>query len=256
MHLARKYAHSVRHQGSLLWAGRKVAANWKLYAEFLSPAYQQHNVARLQHLDSLGLPVCGKRVLELGAGVGDHTLYYLHRSCEVLAVDGRQECVRMLKLRLGVDARVMDLDREPEQIEKLGRFDLVHCYGLLYHLSNPQEFLLQVAKVGGMLLLETCVSIGDGIQVQSANEAAGVPSQALHGKACRPTRQWVFETLKLYYPFVYATKTQPKHREFPIDWTSSSMPKKGLKRAVFIASHSPVTNSQLLDHLPAKHDTW
>src|SRR5690242_1107048 len=83
--LARKYAHSVRHQASLLWTGRRVAASWTLYAEFLSPAYQQHNVARLQHLDSLGLPVCGKRVLELGAGVGDHTIFYLHRNCKVLA---------------------------------------------------------------------------------------------------------------------------------------------------------------------------
>lgn len=256
MSLTKKYVDSLRHHAGSSLAGLRVARSWKLYAEFLSPAYQQHNVARLQHLESLGLSVGGKRVLELGAGVGDHTVFYLHRNCTVLAVDGRPECVRVLKQRLGVDARVMDLDREPEQIEKLGRFDIVHCYGLLYHLANPREFLLQVSKVGGMLLLETCVSIGDGFQVQRVHEAAGVPSQALHGKGCRPTRDWVFETLKLYYPFVYTTKTQPKHREFPIDWTSSSMPKRGLKRAVFVASRTPVTSAQLLDHLPAKHETW
>lgn len=256
MSLARKYAHSVRHQASLLWRGRKVAASWKLYAEFLSPAYQQHNIARLQHLESLGLDLDRKSVLELGAGVGDHTVFYLHRNCSVLSVDGRPECVRMLKQRLGVEARVMDLDQQPQEIQKLGMFDIVHCYGLLYHLANPQKFLLEVSKVGGMLLLETCVSIGIGIQMQSVNEAAGVPSQALHGKGCRPTREWVFETLKLYYPFVYATRTQPKQREFPIDWTSADIPKQGLKRSVFIASHSPVVSPQLLDSLPMKHDAW
>lgn len=256
MSLARKYAHSVRHQASLLWAGRKVAASWKLYAEFLSPAYQQHNVARLQHLDCLGLPVCGKRVLELGAGVGDHTIFYLHRNCTVLAVDGRAECVRMLRQRLGVDARVIDLDRETAEIEKLGRFDLVHCYGLLYHLANPQEFLIQVAKVGGMLLLETCVSTGGGIQMRSVHEATGVPSQALHGEGSRPTREWVFENLKQCYPFVYSTRTQPKHHEFPVDWAALPAKPSCLTRAVFVASHSPIANAQLLDHLPMKHNSW
>lgn len=237
-------------------AGLRVARNWKLYAEFLSPAYQQHNIARLQHLESLGLDLDRKSVLELGAGVGDHTVFYLHRNCSVLPVDGRPECVRMLKQRLGVEARVMDLDREPEQIQKLGRFDIVHCYGLLYHLSSPQQFLLHVSKVGGTLLLETCVSIGEGSQMQGVHEAAGVPSQALHGEGCRPTREWVFETLKLDYPFVYATKTQPKHREFPLEWTTLPRSPSGLTRAVFVASHTPVASAHLLDHLPAKHDTW
>lgn len=256
MSLARKYVHSLHRYIGPRSAGLRVARDWKLYAEFLSPAYQQHNVARLQHLESLGLDLDRKSVLELGAGVGDHTMFYLHRNCEVLAVDGRPECVRMLKQRLGVDARVMDFDREAEQIEKLGRFDIVHCYGLLYHLANPQEFLLKVSKVGSMLLLETCVSMGDGLQVQSIHEAAGVPSQALHGKGCRPTREWVFETLNLYYPFVYATKTQPKHCEFPVEWTLLPGRPSGLTRAVFVASHFPVTSAQLLDHLPAKHIAW
>ena len=44
---------------------------------FLSKHYQMHNVARLSHLESLGLPINGKSVMEFGAGIGDHTFYYL-----------------------------------------------------------------------------------------------------------------------------------------------------------------------------------
>ncbi len=39
----------------------------KIYADFSSPAYQQDNIARLQHLESLGLDLARKNVLELGA---------------------------------------------------------------------------------------------------------------------------------------------------------------------------------------------
>jgi SAM-dependent methyltransferase len=256
MSLARKYAHSVRHQLSLGGLGLRVARSWKLYAEFLSPAYQQHNVARLQHLDSLSLPLACKSVLELGAGVGDHTLFYLYRNCRVLAVDGRPECVNMLKQRLAVDAQVIDLDKDSERIVRLGRFDLVHCYGLLYHLADPQRFLLHVSKAGDTLLLETCVSCGTGSRMQVASEASAVPSQALHGIGCRPSREWIFETLKLYYPFVYATRTQPRHPEFPIDWTALDPQSPGLKRAVFVASHKRIANPNLLTELPQTQVRW
>ena len=254
--LARIYGHALRHNVSLMWAGLGVTRSWKLYAEFSSPPYQQHNVARLQHLESLGLDLSCKSVLEVGAGIGDHTLFYLHRNCRVLPVDGRAECVRMLKERLGVEAHVIDLDREPGKVQELGKFDIVHCYGLLYHLSNPQNFLVHISKAGRLLLLETCVSIREGASVQEAYEAAGVPSQALHGRACRPSREWVFENLRRNYPFVYATRTQPKHREFPLDWAALPPKPVCLTRAVFVASHSPIANAQLLDHLPMKHEPW
>ncbi len=54
---------------SLRKRGFAVLRDWKIYAEFSAPAYQRHNVARLQHLDSLGLDLARKSVLEVGAGV-------------------------------------------------------------------------------------------------------------------------------------------------------------------------------------------
>jgi len=227
----------------------------RIYADFFSASYQQNNLGRLQHLESLGLDLANKSVLELGAGVGDHSLFYLYRNCRLIAVEGRPKLAKKLSERLGIDVRVIDLDREPEKIESCGESEYVHCYGLLYHLSNPARFLSAVSRVGACLLLETCVSFGNEARLNRCREAIAVPSQALHGEGCRPTREWIFSQLKLHYEYVYATRTQPRHPEFPIDWSNSEADGT-LKRAVFVASHTPMTNSNLLTALPMKQIRW
>ena len=248
----RKIANSV----SLRKRGLAVLRDWKIYAEFSSPNYQRHNVARLQHLDSLGLDLARKSVLEIGAGVGDHSLFYLYRNCRVVAVEGRKGLARSLSDRLGIEVKVLDVDRDPEGLQQFGRFDLVHCYGLLYHLSDPARFLSSISGAGDCLLLETCVSFGDELRVGECPENNGVPSQALHRNGCRPTRGWVFQTLQRHYEYVYATKTQPRHPEFPIDWDEPAAGGPLLKRAVFIASHKPICNPNLMGELPRKQTRW
>ncbi len=253
---SRVFLRKIASSFTLRRRGLAVLRDWKIYAEFSSPAYQRHNVARLQHLDSLGLDLARKSVLEVGAGVGDHSLFYLYRNCRVLPVEGRADLAKSLSERLGIDVKVVDVDREPEGLQEFGQFDLVHCYGLLYHLSNPARFLSSVSRVGDCLLLETCVSFGDEVRVGECRENSAVPSQALNQNGCRPTRTWVFETLKLYYKHVYATTTQPHHPEFPIDWDEPSAGGPQLKRAVFIASHSPIGNPNLVAELPRKQTRW
>lgn len=57
----------------------------RIYADFSSPAYQQNNISRLQHLESFERDLARKNVLDVGAGVGDHSLFYLYRNCRVLS---------------------------------------------------------------------------------------------------------------------------------------------------------------------------
>jgi Methyltransferase domain len=228
----------------------------KIYLNFLSPDYQRHNISRLQHLESLGLDLVGKSVLEVGAGVGDHSLFYLYRNCRVLPVEGRASLARALSERLGIEVKIVDLDREPEKLEQFGHFDLVHCYGLLYHLSDPVRLLSAVSRVGDCLLLETCVSFGGDLSLNKCKERRSVPSQALHGEGCRPTREWIFDQLKRLYQYVYATRTQPRHHEFPIDWTGPAGESTLLNRAVFVASHNPICNPNLVTELPQKQPRW
>ena len=85
-------------------------------AHFFSPHYQEHNRARLDHLAGLGIPLSGRRVLELGSGPGDHTGFYITRRCTVVSVDSRQECLDALVQRFpGVPTMRCDLN-EPDPL--------------------------------------------------------------------------------------------------------------------------------------------
>jgi SAM-dependent methyltransferase len=211
--------------------------------DFAAKAYQVHNAARLGHLASLGLPLDGKRVLEVGAGPGDHTGFYLERGCTVTSTDARQECVDELQARHpGVEAHVVDMNRMPMKPSERRAFDVVHCYGLLYHLEDPGTALRALAfACKGILLLETCVSVGDGLHINLVDEAAYDATQSATGHGCRPTREWVFHELQQHFEHVYQTITQPNHPEFPLDWTARS--KTALSRAVFVGSREPLDES-------------
>jgi SAM-dependent methyltransferase len=218
---------------------------------FSSSHYRVHNEARLQHLATLNLPISG-RVLEVGAGPGDHTRFYLDRHCTVVSTDAREECVQELKDRYPqIEALRVDMNH-PEPLAELGSFDIVHCYGLLYHLEDPEAAIAALARVcTHLLLLETCVSPESGQSLNPVDEVRGDYTQSTTGHACRPTRFWVFDTLRRYFPFVYQTRTQPIHPEFPTDWNSIP-PDHGLVRIVLVAAQRrydlPVLSPVILDH--------
>ena len=218
----------------------------------LTSSLPSHKQARLQHLASLGLPLSG-RVLEVGSGPGDHTGFYLERGCTVVSSDAREECLQELKTRFPqVQTLRIDMDH-PQELLRAGTFDIVHCYGLLYHLESPEAAIAAMSQAcSNLLLLETCVSEGSGHFINVVEEVRGDFTQSIEGRGCRPTRSWVFDTLKRYFPYVYQTRTQPNHPEFPTDWTNIPAD-HGLIRIVLVASRRPcdlhVLSPVLLDRL-------
>jgi len=217
---------------------------------FLNEPYQRHNRRRQEHLASLRLPLSGKRVLEFGAGIGDHTSFFLDRGCTVTVTDAREENVRHIRARFpDVDARIVDVEVGlPPDLE---RHDVVYAYGLLYHLGDPASALVRMASVASeMLLLETCVSFGNGENVNATKEDMRNPTQAVHGLGCRPTRAWVFHALARQFEHVYLPLTQPWHEEFPVKWDGPPpVNGTGLYRSVYIASRHSMTNDRLIDRL-------
>ena len=207
---------------------------------FSSPHYQEHNRARLDHVQSLGLPIAESRVLELGSGPGDHTGFYVARRCEMVSVDARKECLDVLAKRFpGVRTMQCDLN-EPGPLGELGSFDIVHCCGILYHLERPEALLQYMGEAcTGFAIVETCVSTATDSGVELVDEIREDYTQSSTGRACRPTRRWVFETLGRYFPFVYLAKTQPAHAEFPTDWNNLEGAPP-LVRSVFVASKRPL----------------
>jgi hypothetical protein len=223
---------------------------------FWTPAYQKHNVARLQHLESLGLAINNKTVIEFGAGVGDHTLFYLWKNCQVIPTEARQDLVDFIQHRFGIDALQLDIENDLAKIKLLQTVDIIHCYGFLYHISNPNEFLEAIVDTSQLLLLESCVS--DDYQLEGVyltNEVKENLTQATSGTGCRPTRSWIFNKLKQLYPYVYMPTTQPKHQEFPINWVDLKSPDH-LIRAVFIASKNRLKSPYLIEEIPLIYEPW
>ena len=216
---------------------------------FLSYDYQRHNQRRLEHLASLGLPIAGSTVLEVGAGIGDHTSFFLDRGCRVVSTDARRDNLRILRSRYpNIEVRHLDMDDPGGAMS--ASFDIVHCYGLLYHLNKPAEAIEFMARCcRKILLLETCVSFGDSESMNPCAERAEVASQSVAGQGCRPTRKWIYNQLRRHFDYVYMPITQPYHEEFPIDWTSPPSA-YALTRSVFVASRQQLRNDLLVEEIP------
>lgn len=231
-------------------AGVEVSRYSPALENFHSTHYLRHNARRLEHLASLRLPVAGKSVLEVGAGIGDLSHYFLDRGCRVTITEAREENLHILRHRYpGADIRPLDLENAAALAS--GPFEVVHCYGLLYHLANPAQALEFLSRHSSdLLLLETCVSFGNEMVVNLTGEPQDNPTQAWSGTGCRPTRPWVFAELKKHFPHVYVPATQPNHEEFPLDWTRPELHHAPLLRAVFIASRTPLEIPGLLSSLP------
>lgn len=227
---------------------------------FRTGFYQRYNQRRLEHLASLGLELSDKSVLEIGAGVGDLTGFFLDRGCRVTSMEARAENIQRCAdtFRSGdwhpsISLRLVHCDVESLSRNVSGRFDIVFCYGLLYHTEDPAAVLQVLSDhTDGMLLLETCVSQGDHEAVNPVQEDVGLASQSYHGPGCRPTRPWLLSRLRALFAHVYVPATQPASPEFILDWTAPPPPEQPLIRAVFVASRQPLTSPLLLDHLPQR----
>src|SRR5262245_1325089 len=104
---------------------------------FVKPDALAINKARQDHLATLGLDLANKTVLEVGAGIGLHTQFFVDRGCAVTITDGAPTNVAAIRERYpDHDVRILDLDL-PVDADSLGCFDIVYCYGTLYHLQRP-----------------------------------------------------------------------------------------------------------------------
>ena len=115
-------------------------------------------------LEMLGLPVRmdGMRVLDIGARDGFFSFAAEARGAHVLAIDAVAEehlkgfAVAKEILGSSVEYRTMNVyDATPERI---GRFDAIFFFGVLYHLRDPMlalDRLYSVANPGGLMWVES-----------------------------------------------------------------------------------------------------
>ena len=214
--------------------------------------YLEINARRHEHLDFLGIDFSNKTVFEVGAGIGDHTDNLLkYNPKHIHVTDIREENLQILHNKFRdnplVSVSALDMDNPPE---KYDMYDTCYCYGLLYHLSNPDKAIEFISKhTKDILLLETCVDYTCDSSINIISEDKEIFSQSYHAKGCRPGRNWIYNNLKKYFRFVYIPLIQPDHEQFPLDWSQADSPDH-LTRSIFIASKKSLKNILYVNKIP------
>jgi SAM-dependent methyltransferase len=229
---------------------------------FLHPHTIRMTARRQEHLALLGLDLANKSVLEVGAGIGMHSSFFLDRGCTVLCTDGRAQNVSTMEalytayqwyVRRGSISFAL-LDIEADHIDKRFARDIVYCYGLLYHCADPAKAIRNLAHCcRELLLLETSVSPEpSNPSLRLGSENAADVSQSIHGHGSHPPREFIFAELGKHFPHVYSPVIQPAHEMFPEDWDNVSPLSRQTVRTVFIASRRELANPMLSKGLPRR----
>lgn len=91
----------------------------------------------------------GKKVLEIGCGIGTDTMNFARAGAHVTAVDLSEESLKIAKLRarvFGLDAiRFYQADAEAlTSTVPVERYDLVYAFGVIHHTPHPEKALEQI----------------------------------------------------------------------------------------------------------------
>ncbi|HZT30021.1 MAG TPA: methyltransferase [Bryobacteraceae bacterium] len=165
---------------------------WRVFEH---PIYAASRASRMANLFASFPPerLRGKRVLEAGCGTGELGEFLERHGCRVVSVDAREEfLVRLRQKYPSREAHRVDLDHwDPE---RLGRFDAVLAFGILYHLAEPEAFLAGCARITGTILLETMTR--DSPWADCVRVTDSQPEGAWSRIGSRPTTAWIARVLE------------------------------------------------------------
>src|SRR5690349_19640418 len=90
-------------------------------------------------------PFLGKRVLEVGCGIGNFTIFLEKRNCHVLAVDIDEECLEVHRQRFTNMKKIQQrmLDAMSPEIQNTKDFepDTIICLNVLEHIEDDAKAL-------------------------------------------------------------------------------------------------------------------
>lgn len=126
--------------------------------------------------DVLGRPLAGLRVLDLACFEGLFAIEFALQGAAVVGVEGREANIEKAKFaaeQLGLaNASFHREDVRRVSVERFGRFDVVLCLGLLYHLDAPDQFpfLSALSAMADCLVIETHVTPITGEALQAGGD--------------------------------------------------------------------------------------
>lgn len=135
-----------------------------------------------------------RRALDAGCGIGFFSSLLGSLGFRVVAFDGRQDNVDEATRRYpGIDFRTADVEElvPPE----LGSFDLVLCFGLLYHLENPFRAVRNLHALTAKVLLIESMCIPDKRVLLEFRDEGPSEDQGLRNMAFYPTEACLVKML-------------------------------------------------------------
>jgi hypothetical protein len=155
-------------------------------ARTLGPDPQPRHARRLERLvqtvaDVCPRPIAELRVLDLACHEGLNALEFGAQGAEVVAIEVREASLAkadFAKRALGLErVEFVRDDVRNLRVDRHGRFDVVLCLGILYHLDTPDvfELLARIAEVcAHVALIDTNVSVAaDELRVWRGRSYAG-----------------------------------------------------------------------------------
>lgn len=166
------------------WTAHNVRLSEGLYTIRPEPTGDEVKLRRIVQLvsDLHGRDLSGLRILDLACLEGMYAIEFAARGAQVLAIEGRE--ANLAKARFG--ARALGLDRvefvhgdvRDLSRERHGRFDVVLCLGILYHLDTPDVFSLveRMAEVcESTIVVDTHIALaGTETRVHDGNVYRGI----------------------------------------------------------------------------------
>jgi 2-polyprenyl-3-methyl-5-hydroxy-6-metoxy-1,4-benzoquinol methylase len=94
----------------------------------------------------------GKRVLEIGCGIGTDTINFARHGAQVTAVDLTEKSLEVARQRarvFGLENRIRFIQANGEELSSyvpVEAYDLVYSFGVIHHTPHPERVIEQIKK--------------------------------------------------------------------------------------------------------------
>jgi tRNA (mo5U34)-methyltransferase len=203
-------------------------------------------VARLK--PGLGL----SNAVDAGCGVGFFSQTLAECGLNVCGFDGRGENVAEARRRFP-HIPFEQGDIEERAILQMGRFDLVLCFGLLYHLENPLRAIRHLRGLTEKCLLLESMCLPEEKPSMLLREEPRQDDQSLSDVACYPSEGSLVKMLyRAGFKMVYRVIPLPEHEDF------RETTEHARRRTVLLASSVAidVAGFRLIPEPPEAEDPW
>jgi len=94
----------------------------------------------------------GKKVLEIGCGIGTDTINFARHGAQVTAVDLTEKSLEVARQRaklFGLESQIRFIQADAEQLSRfvpVEPYDLIYSFGVIHHTPHPHRVLDEIRK--------------------------------------------------------------------------------------------------------------